>query len=284
MNYINIYPYFEGGRFWARIDCDNIPEEISFPVCSIFVVARRSDGKYSSKSIDLPDSNIDMSDVRLDMFSLMKGEYGQIISVKVGGIKVGLSYGIVSGISDYSFRYNDSICFSPSYINEPTVLDFQVLETNDPKVLLVADNSTWGMLEDIDAVIDITVPSGDVPISHYFSKHNVNIFNSVTLVDCDDPLSTNDLPDGIYFIELKSAGGLSFPRYYFRSVLLRAKIDKMYVNCTLDCDKINQSMIDNINKIEIYLAGAEAHMRLGNPNKACYYYSLADKLSDKCGC
>lgn len=288
MNYIKISPYYKFGRFWAKIERDN-PGDESFviPDMSISVVARKNDGTYETKTFQYPSDVMDEDDIRIDMFALYETEYAQIIAAKINSFKIGVSYMPTTDFPDISFRYDDSVFYYPEFVKSPIKLDFQILDTNDPKVLLVADNSMWGILKGVDAIIEITIPNSTEPVTHYFGKHRINSFNSITLgINCvqNNTAVFQDLPDGVYHIVVKAAGGKEEERYYLRTNQLRLKIDQTIINCELDCETIDEGIADNIEKMEIYLEGAHAHLRAGNIEKAYYYYSLADALSEKCGC
>ena len=60
-------------------------------------------------------------------------------------------------------------------------LSFQVLETRDPKVLQVLDESEWGLLEDRKAIIELTTPGMSDPVTLFLGKNQVNTFTSLTL-------------------------------------------------------------------------------------------------------
>lgn len=83
-------------------------------------------------------------------------------------------------------------------------VDFQVITSNDPKILMVADFSEWKHIVGLPAVISITLPGARNPIQHNLIKNKINGFNSNTLgltceTGCTDP-EYQDLPDGIYTI------------------------------------------------------------------------------------
>lgn len=288
MNYIRIIPYLFFGRFWAKIEKDNAGGiDFDIPDIKIDVLARKSSGEYKKVTFNYPTDAMDLDDVRIDIFNLYKNEYAQIVNVWINDVKISIEYGTVSSVSDISFRYDDSVFHFPSLSMDPISLDFQIIETNDPKVLLVMDNSVWGVIEEVDAIINITLPAEDYPVTLYFSKHAVNSYNSIYLnYNCvnGNVADFKDLPDGVYEIELVGAGGKIFKRSYLRTVLLRKKIDTMYIDCLMDCDNINEPIRKNIQTIETYIAAAEANMRNNNNEMAYRYYSIADKLSDKCKC
>ncbi len=78
-------------------------------------------------------------------------------------------------------------------------IDFQIVESHDPKILMIADFSEWAHIVNEPCVVSITMPGAANPIQYNFVKHNINGFNSNTLgitcsTGCDDP-DYLDLPD-----------------------------------------------------------------------------------------
>ena len=69
-------------------------------------------------------------------------------------------------------------------------IDFQVIDTGDPRVLMIADNSVWAQIENQPKVIEITTPGNDPAtdyVGHYFQPYQINSFNSETLgLSCSD--------------------------------------------------------------------------------------------------
>lgn len=89
------------------------------------------------------------------------------------------------------------------------VINFQMINTNDPKILIVADYSEWLHIENQPAVLSIKLPGSKKYIQFNFVKNKFNAFNSNTLgltcdIGCNDP-DYLDLPDGIYDICLEGS-------------------------------------------------------------------------------
>ena len=63
-------------------------------------------------------------------------------------------------------------------ITDTVRLDFQVFSEGDPKILAVFDTSTWGILENRPAIIEIKTPNREMPIVVDFEKGKSNVFNS----------------------------------------------------------------------------------------------------------
>src|SRR5699024_11186167 len=100
-------------------------------------------------------------------------------------------------------------------------LNFQVVDTGSPRMLVVDDFSKWRVIKDMPSFIEITLPGSRKPITLPFEKYARNGFNSLSLgitcnVDCEDNLT--DLPDGIYELCLKGGanGERTEHKYYLK--------------------------------------------------------------------
>lgn len=147
-------------------------------------------------------------------------------------------------------------------------IDFDVVDTNDPFKLLVADSSYWQLIEGKPSIIEITTPGASEPVVNTFEKKTINIFNSINLglscPTCDD-ITLNELPDGIYTITVKaSPDNFNKERCYLRTTKLRLEIDKIYIKASL-LDKVTSAdLIEKLNWINLLLRAAEANLRYGN--------------------
>ena len=166
-------------------------------------------------------------------------------------------------------------------------LDFQVLLNADPKRLFIADSSKWLHLENKPAIIEIVLPGYDEPVTNYFDKRKINIFNSLNLgINCpncltDDSAELADLPDGIYHITLKgSPDSFKTSKYYLRTNLLDLEIDKLFLdNISLD-GYINPNIKEIFDKIKVLKYGAESHLRLNNVQFASENINVIRELID----
>lgn len=163
-------------------------------------------------------------------------------------------------------------------------VDFQILRTSDPKVLLVADTSDWKHIEDKVSVVKVTLPGSTSPVYKNFKKHNVNIFNSsilgVTPKACTAE-DLKDLPDGIYTIEVVgSPNTFNKKRYYLRTEKLQLKLDMQYAALGLDLTHKNSDSRENLLDIDLMIRAAEAALRVGDISKASTYYKEAKSIFD----
>lgn len=161
------------------------------------------------------------------------------------------------------------------------IIDFQVLDTNDPRALLIADSSSWSFIESKPSIIEIVIPGRKAPVVTYFDKGYVNIFNSLTLaINCISgcqPFEHVDLPDGIYNITLKGSPSTKFykERIYLRDINLRLRKDLVYLNQDIFG---NDNVVKTLQDIDLYLKAANAQARYNNPKQAIALYEKAEEL------
>lgn len=169
-------------------------------------------------------------------------------------------------------------------------IDFQVLDTNDPRVILIADNSIWGHIEDKPTIIEITVAGESSPKVHYFKQKQLNSINSYHLgLSCPNEcgeMEFTDIPDGIYTITVKGSPDKYFKtRKYLRTVLTRLELDKLYINLNLFCKEKNMDLYNLLIDIDLMLKSAEANVRHDNIAKAQELFFKAQALIQKAkGC
>ena len=232
MNQINIIPKIIHDKFAARIIMDDY--DIEKPIV-ITVVARRNDGEYNTQILTYPTSGVDYEgNVRMVFFDVARSHVCQITSVFINGHEVKTYYTDIPDL-DMQARYDDSLCRYDKKVNMNDIrLSFQVLETRDPKVLQVLDESEWGLLEDRKAIIEITTPGMSDPVTLFLGKNQVNTFTSLTLgLNCfnydDCNVKYLDLPDGIYDIKIiGSPSTYNFSRKYLKTDLIRRRLDRLW--------------------------------------------------------
>lgn len=162
-------------------------------------------------------------------------------------------------------------------------LDFNVLETDNIKVLSVIDTSIWSVIEDQPSIIEIQLPGSKEKVIHYFSKNAVNNFNSINLgLNCIDEcegIVLNDLPDGIYTITLKGSPSEYFiEKEYIRLNKIKLELDKKIIQSDMKGCGCNHPLFD----VEMLLKSAEANVRYNNSCQASEDYEKAKKLLNKC--
>lgn len=164
-------------------------------------------------------------------------------------------------------------------------IDFQVVDTDDPRYLFIADTSDWGGLEDEEVTLDIIVPGVQGPVTHFFDKYSINRYNSLLLglthVGEGGEFPETDLPDGIYEVILNGLEEHQFKRrVILRTTLLEIELDKLYINNVNECLDLEECFMKRIFEIEVILRASHANIRDGNECKAKELFDRARYLID----
>lgn len=156
-------------------------------------------------------------------------------------------------------------------------IDFQVISSYDPAILMIADTSSWKHITNKPANIEITLPGSSSPIIYSFVKNQINIFNSNTLyLSCNSCEEYVDLPDGIYTINIKgSPDTFNKKRFYLKLDKTRLTLDKIYIERGIEYNLQDKNFRDLVTSIELYLKVAESHTRQGNIGKAKQFFDIA---------
>jgi hypothetical protein len=170
-------------------------------------------------------------------------------------------------------------------------IDFQVIDTRDPRVLMLADSSEWGQIEGQPAIIEIITPGESEPIVLNWDKKKINIFNSNNLLltcptgDCE-PADLIDLPDGVYEITLKgSPDTFNKTRKYLKTNLAQLELDKIYITLNLNCPETDTNILKTIQKIELLIKAAESNVRHDNMCEAQeLFFKAQEMIEDIKGC
>lgn len=288
MRYIDVIPQIRHDMFLARIvmsDYD-VEEEMA-----IRITARRDDGAYMTKTIVYPEKDVEYNgEILVYFFGMSRSMVAQIVGLRINGVEV---YTENTPVDDSNTaRYSDSLTRYPKVEKPNNIkLDFEVVGTNNPKVLRVVDESEWGILANRPAVIEVKGPDMESAVSYYLGKNQLNIFTSVTLGYTCDKYEYENLPDGVYEITIKgSPSTYTFTRHYLKTDILRLNIDKVWARTNVLCDYVDDDLIEKIKKVEYIVAVAEANMRLGNIETAEELIEKANKLlyiinnCADCGC
>lgn len=148
--------------------------------------------------------------------------------------------------------------------------------------LSICDLSEWGLIENEPAIIEITMPGYSTPITKYFDKKQLNVFNSRILEincsgDCQE-VENVSLPDGIYTIKVTgSPSTFNKEHHYLKSDMLEMEIDKIYI----DNRKKDKNFIDKLTDIEFSLKSASAHLRFDDIYMAGEMFSLAQDMVEE---
>ncbi len=166
-------------------------------------------------------------------------------------------------------------------------LDFDVLETNNPKKLIVADTSpNWLGVEDLPAYLYITLPGSKKEKIFTFDKKAIQIFNSTNLGlspigDCEKD-NYSDLPDGMYKIKMQSGIEDHFvEKYYLKTDMLELEISKKLVERALRYYSFEDGFYKCLQNIELNLKTAKAFTIDCDIKNAMKYYNEAVDEIDK---
>ena len=154
-------------------------------------------------------------------------------------------------------------------------LDFQVLSTADPKILVVIDTSVWGFIEDKHSIIEIVTPGTEKIVTYSFVKGKTNVFNSSNLLL--SPLGVyNDLPDGIYRITVKGSPDTNcVHRDFLKTDKARLELDELYINLGTDITRKNIELKQELLDIDCLIRAAEALVRRGKLKKGYSFFKKA---------
>lgn len=290
MNYIDILPQIRNNIFHARIVMSDYNVEKQLV---IRIVARRNDGFYKTEIIKYPKPDVQYDgEIIVPFFGMAKSLVAQIVGVRINGAEVRVHSTDIEG-EDITARYDDSLTRMGWEADMNNIkLDFEVVSTNNPMTLRVADQSEWGILSDRPAIIEITPPEDTETYTYYLGKNQLNVFNSKTLgINPGPEKKFVSLNDGIYDITIKgSPSSYSFNRKYLKTDSIRLNIDKIWARAGVLCDEENTEVIEKLKEIEFCLTAAEASMRLGNLEDVKALYNRAKKLihvlnnCKDCGC
>lgn len=161
-------------------------------------------------------------------------------------------------------------------------VDFQVINTDDPKVLVIADTSEWGVIKDTPTIIEVTTPGSRNPITNYYDQGEFNILNSATLgINCGAKCKEDlvDLPDGVYKIKvIGSPEKYNKERYYFRNEKLKLRLAEVYIKLGRDIKQGNKQEAEMLWIAELLIKASESATKLGYIGEASDFYMQASKI------
>lgn len=165
-------------------------------------------------------------------------------------------------------------------------IDFQVIESGDPKFLLVGDFSSWKVIEDLPANLEVIPPGSHNTVSNLFQKNKINALNSLNLglsqhQDCED--NYLPLPDGIYELCLRGGanGQRMRKRYYLKKDQFQLDFDKMKLKLGIEYDIRDKDYRRLLSDIMIYSDAASSATRDGDIKKAKMFFDIATELLKK---
>lgn len=166
-------------------------------------------------------------------------------------------------------------------------LDFEILETGNPKTLVFVDSSQY-MEKPDRPLIEVYLPAFRKYLLANVVSSQVNTFNSSTL-GLNQALGNHDLidlPDGVWTIRYKICpyDYTFIDKKHMRVTILMGKLNRLYAHVQIDecsCPTKEDVFIkERLAQVHILIEGAKAVVRV-DENKASRYYQLADKLIDE---
>lgn len=159
-------------------------------------------------------------------------------------------------------------------------IDFDVLETKNPKKLMIGDTSQeWLHAKDLQAYLYITLPGSTKPKVFEFEKSSIKVFNSDKLgitKDTKDSSKYADLPDGIYKIRLQSGFEEHYSeKSYLKTDILEREIRKSIIMNALNISSTNDAFIEKVFEVDWKLKVAKAFAFECNLSMATRYYNEA---------
>lgn len=160
-------------------------------------------------------------------------------------------------------------------------LDFQLLNSGDPEILVIYDTSVWGAIESKIAIVEITLPNRNQPNTYTFEKGKANVFNSSNL-QVSNVGERTDLPDGIYRISLKgSPSTFCKQRDVIKTDRLQMKLDSLYLKLgTNNLDQKTKDLKLDLLNIELMIKASKSAVKVGELNMAYTYYNKAMETLD----
>ncbi len=149
-------------------------------------------------------------------------------------------------------------------------IDFQIINTNDPKKLSIYDTSVWGAIENKVAAIEITIPGSEKPRRYTHLKNQISTFNTSNLSITEIGV-ISDLPDGMYSIALIGANKNCKHRKYLKMDKLRINLAKLYLKLNFDSKGEKQVLLD----IHSLIKSAELLTLIGEVDRAMIQYKDA---------
>jgi hypothetical protein len=159
-------------------------------------------------------------------------------------------------------------------------LDFQILDSGDPRVILISDFSDWLVIKNMPAYLYVTPPNQEEAIVRVYSKNSTNGLNSLNLsLSCGTKLE--NLEDGIWNIKVRGGknGERSVEKYYLKKDELQIELDKEWIKLGIEYDIFDKEVRDSLLYIVGFLEAASSAIRQGDVPKSKEFFKLAqDKM------
>lgn len=167
-------------------------------------------------------------------------------------------------------------------------LDFEILPTENPKILIFIDASEYIDERPEKPILEILLPGFNRSFVVNIIPKKINILNAntigITKTFINNYNCLTDLPDGVWTLTYMICPYdlVSTTKHILRDAQLLKKLDELYrlldlADCSLKEDRtFKNKMVD----IEIFLKTAHTYAKDGNCEKASKYYQIADKFTN----
>lgn len=162
---------------------------------------------------------------------------------------------------------------------EQYVIDFLILESNDPRTLILLDRSRYLSNPDKPR-LDITLPgfTGSIEIPYNINGITVIDSDTLKLTTSADYNNLIELPDGVYHIRQKVCpyDQLFATKCYLKTQRLQASYEDVLLNMdnTCDCFDVNK-LTQELVAIDMLIRSARAEIASCNVYKATEKYNIA---------
>lgn len=166
-------------------------------------------------------------------------------------------------------------------------LDFEILDTDDPKLIIFIDASVYLDPNPEKPILEIVLPGFNQYFLVNIIPYQINVMNSntigVTKTFNNDYNCLGDLPDGVweYTYRVCPYDTVFIKKCVLRTALLNQKLNCLYklfdnADCSLKDDrKIKNKLTD----IDIFIQTAKAYAAECNKSRASNFYQIADKFA-----
>jgi hypothetical protein len=171
-------------------------------------------------------------------------------------------------------------------------IDFLILESNDPKVLVLLDRSNY-LSNPEKPKLEVTLPgfTGHIEVDY--------VINGVTVLDSDVLKLTEaceyselaDLPDGVWHITQKVCpyDEMFTKKCYLKAQTLQNSFNDLLISLDNNCNCVDMAKVTrDIIEIDILIKSAKAEIAYCNAQKATEKYNIAarkiTKLSKQLNC
>lgn len=175
---------------------------------------------------------------------------------------------------------------------ETYVIDFDILDSDNPKKILLLDQSNY-LTYPKKPLIDVIIPGFTGYVEFPYTPNTIIKIDSDTLKLTDETENeyTADLPDGVYQIIMKVCpyDELFKKKCYLKTSQLDRQYQELLLNLRLGSCCIDESkIIEEIVNIDILLQSAKAETNICNVEDATRKYIVAkqklDNLAKKINC